>query len=70
MDALKVLQKRVSSAILEEPAPTQNQLREMFESALRAPDHGTLTPWRFLTIEGDARPVSYTHLTLPTTPYV
>ena len=55
MDALTVLQKRVSSAILEEPAPTQNQLKEMYKSALRAPDHGTLTPWRFLTIEGDAR---------------
>ena len=55
MDALTVLQQRVSSAILEEPAPTQDQLNEMFKAALRAPDHGALTPWRFLTIEGDAR---------------
>jgi len=55
MDALTVLQKRVSSAILEAPAPTENQLSEMFKAALRAPDHGALTPWRFLTISGDAR---------------
>ncbi len=55
MDALTVLQQRVSSAILEEPAPTQDQLNEMFKAALRAPDHGALTPWRFLTIEGEAR---------------
>ena len=55
MDALTVLQKRVSSAILEAPAPTKKQLDEMFKAALRAPDHGTLTPWRFLTIAGEAR---------------
>ena len=55
MDALTVLQKRVSSAILDEPAPTEEQLQEMFKAALRAPDHGALTPWRFLTISGDAR---------------
>lgn len=55
MDALTVLQKRVSSAILEAPAPTQIQLQEMFRAALRAPDHGALTPWRFLTIADDAR---------------
>ena len=55
MDALTVLQQRVSSAILEAPAPTQDQLNEMFKAALRAPDHGALTPWRFLTIEGEAR---------------
>jgi len=55
MDALTVLQQRVSSAILEEPAPTDKQLDEMFKAALRAPDHGALTPWRFLTIAGEAR---------------
>ncbi len=55
MDALTVLQQRVSSAILEAPAPTKDQLNEMFKAALRAPDHGALTPWRFLTIEGEAR---------------
>lgn len=55
MDALTALQQRVSSAILEEPAPTQKQLNEMFKAALRAPDHGSLTPWRFLVIEGEAR---------------
>ena len=57
MDALTVIQQRVSSAILEEPAPTQGQLDEMFKAALRAPDHGALTPWRFLTLEGNARQV-------------
>jgi nitroreductase len=27
----------------------------MFAAALRAPDHGQLSPWRFLTVEGEAR---------------
>ncbi|MER8125044.1 nitroreductase family protein, partial [Acinetobacter baumannii] len=26
-----------------------------FQAALRAPDHGQLRPWRFLTIEGQGR---------------
>ena len=55
MDALTALQQRVSSAILEAPAPSDAQLGEMFKAALRAPDHGALTPWRFLTIAGEAR---------------
>jgi len=55
MDALTAVQQRVSSAILNEPAPTQEQLNELFAAALRAPDHGALTPWRFLTIQGEAR---------------
>lgn len=57
MDALTAVQQRVSSAILDEPAPTQTQLDELFAAALRAPDHGALTPWRFLTIQGEARQV-------------
>ena len=55
MDALTALQQRVSSAILNDPAPTQEQLNELFAAALRAPDHGALTPWRFLVIQGNAR---------------
>jgi len=27
----------------------------MFQSAVRAPDHGRLRPWRFVVIEGDKR---------------
>lgn len=55
MDALTNLQQRVSSSILAEPAPTKEQLAELFQAALRAPDHGALTPWRFVVIEGEAR---------------
>lgn len=55
MDALDALINRVSAPRLIEPAPTAEQRKRLFKAALRAPDHGQLRPWRFLTIEGDAR---------------
>ncbi len=55
MDALDLLLNRVSVTRLCEPAPAADQLDLLFRAALRAPDHGQLHPWRFLTVEGDAR---------------
>lgn len=40
---------------LTEPAPDHAQRQALFRAALRAPDHGQLRPWRFLTVEGSAR---------------
>ncbi|GGY68117.1 nitroreductase [Cellvibrio zantedeschiae] len=53
MDALQLLQNRVSITKLVAPAPDEGQLLEIFKAATRAPDHGKLQPWRFLVIEGD-----------------
>lgn len=53
MDALAVLQQRVSVGKLTEPAPTQAQREVMIRAAVRAADHGNLQPWRFLFIEGE-----------------
>nr|WP_288466361.1 NAD(P)H nitroreductase [uncultured Pseudomonas sp.] len=55
MDALDALINRVSAPRLTEPAPSAEQRERLFKAALRAPDHGQLRPWRFLTVEGDAR---------------
>ncbi|WP_313087458.1 nitroreductase family protein [Pseudomonas sp.] len=55
MDALDLLLNRVSVTRLAEPAPTPAQLDVLLRAALRAPDHGQLRPWRFLTVQGDAR---------------
>lgn len=55
MDALDALINRVSVARLSEPAPTPEQRELLLRAALRAPDHGQLRPWRFLSIEGEAR---------------
>ena len=55
MQALDLLLNRVSVGRLLEPAPDAAQREVMFRAALRAPDHGLLRPWRFITIEGEAR---------------
>lgn len=33
------------------PGPTAGQLHQLFEAAATAPDHGRITPWRFVVIE-------------------
>ncbi|WP_342243529.1 nitroreductase family protein [Pseudomonas sp. OTU5201] len=55
MEALDALLNRVSLARLQEPAPDAAQREVLFRAAMRAPDHGYLRPWRFLTIEGEGR---------------
>lgn len=53
MQALDLLLGRVSVARLQEPAPGLAQRDVMFRAALRAPDHGLLHPWRFISIDGE-----------------
>lgn len=55
--ALEFLDQRHSTPgrLLGEPGPSHDQLLRMLETAVRVPDHGRLTPWRFLRIAGDAR---------------
>lgn len=55
MDALEALKTRKSAALLSEPAPSETELSEMFAAALRAPDHGCLRPWRFISFKEDQR---------------
>lgn len=40
---------------LQEPGPDDATLLQMLHAAVRVPDHGKRTPWRFLRIAGDAR---------------
>jgi nitroreductase len=37
------------------PGPTADELARMLTIAARTPDHGTLTPWRFVTVGDDQR---------------
>lgn len=53
--ALEVLLSRQSQWPLAEPGPADAELDLIVDAALRAPDHGNLRPWRFVTIRGDAR---------------
>jgi nitroreductase len=56
-DALELLKTRksISASFLGPPAPTEGELDQIFAIASRVPDHGKLTPWRFIVFAGDAR---------------
>lgn len=55
MDALDMLLNRASALKLEAPGPSEEDLNHIFASAVRAPDHGRLRPWRFVVIPTDQR---------------
>ncbi len=55
MDAYEALVKRVSPTELVDPAPDVETERKIVAAGLRAPDHGRLRPWRFLSIRGEGR---------------
>ena len=56
-DALDLLKTRrsVKPIELSGPGPTAAELETILTVASRVPDHGKLTPWRFIVFEGDAR---------------
>ena len=55
MEALDLLLTRESAMKLDAPAPSEADLDKMFQSAVRAPDHGRLRPWRFVVVNADKR---------------
>jgi nitroreductase len=51
-----LLSRRSGSAKrMKGPGPSDDQIRTLICAASRVPDHGKLTPWRFLIFKGDAR---------------
>jgi nitroreductase len=56
-DALQLLKTRRSVKPIEltGPAPSEAEIETMLGIASRVPDHGKLTPWRFIVFAGDAR---------------
>lgn len=56
-DALDLLKQRrsVKPAELVFPGPSEEQLNTLLTIAARVPDHGKLSPWRFIVFEGPAR---------------
>ena len=56
-DPITLLQQRrsVPPHLMFGPGPDAGELDTLLTIASRVPDHGKLTPWRFLVIEGDAR---------------
>lgn len=53
MNAIELLLNRTSSPALTDPAPSAEQLQTMLSAATRAPDHGSLRPYRFLVIKDE-----------------
>jgi nitroreductase len=54
-EILSFLHSRNSAPKLVEPAPSAQQMEDIFQAAMRAPDHAWLRPWRFITIAGERR---------------
>lgn len=56
-EAVRAMQARrsVSPKRLAAPGPTAAQLDVVMQAALRAPDHGGLTPWRAIQVSDDRR---------------
>src|SRR5690606_12014414 len=48
------LLSRQSVKFVQAPAPSQEELEQILQSAMSAPDHGKLRPWRFKLIRGEA----------------
>jgi nitroreductase len=48
------LLSRRSSKFTQAPGPTEEELGLILQTAMSAPDHGRLQPWRFALIQGDA----------------
>jgi nitroreductase len=56
-DAIELLSTRISvkAIALTAPGPSAAEIDKLLTIACRVPDHGKLTPWRFIVFEGDAR---------------
>jgi nitroreductase len=56
-DAIELLKVRRSTKPREMsgPGPSPAELETILTIGARVPDHGKLTPWRFIIFEGDAR---------------
>src|SRR3984885_5024449 len=56
-DALELLKIRrsVKPREMGSPGPSPDELETILTIGARVPDHGKLTPWRFIVFEGDAR---------------
>jgi nitroreductase len=55
MDVFEAMKSRHSAKTYGQDSPSREHLQAALESAVRAPDHGRLRPWRFMLIEGEQR---------------
>ena len=63
-EVLEFLARRrsASALTLRPPAPSKAELAALLALAARAPDHGKLSPWRFVVLEGEGKAAFLTGL--------
>jgi nitroreductase len=49
------LRRSASALALRAPGPSDDELATILRLAARAPDHGKLSPWRFVILAGEAK---------------
>lgn len=47
--------RSVGIGFLAEPGPSADELNQILQIGTRVPDHGKITPWRLIVIDGDNR---------------
>ncbi len=55
METLEALHSSNSVTSLSEAVPTPEEMKMVFQAALRAPDHAWLRPWKFIQVTGEGR---------------
>ncbi len=55
METMKALLSRRSISKLTSPHPSKEEMNDVYQAALRAPDHAWLRPWKFIEVTGDSR---------------
>ena len=53
MSVIDTLLSRTSTKQITGPGPSEEQIQQILSTAMCAPDHGRLRPWRFKRIEGE-----------------
>ena len=54
MDAMSAISTRRTIGVLTTPGPDEKTLQHILSTALNAPDHGLLRPWKINVLTGDA----------------
>jgi nitroreductase len=55
LETIKAIHSRNSISNLTDPCPNKVEMEVVYKSALRAPDHAWLRPWKFIQVTGESR---------------
>ena len=55
MKVLEAIHSRSSIGKLSDQLPSREQIEQLLDAAIRAPNHHVTEPWRFFVVAGDAR---------------